>query len=110
MRLSPKDPELPFYLVNFGIHHLFEERYEEACVWAEKALHENPHFPSGYRLLTTANGLLGNQVEAHQAYEKIWQLVPGMTVKSCKETLPFAFAADVERYAQGLRLAGVPEE
>ena len=42
MQLSPKDPVLPFYIATIGFHHFIEERYDEARMWAEKALHENP--------------------------------------------------------------------
>tara|TARA_B100000315_G_scaffold116720_1_gene107031 strand:- start:241 stop:642 length:402 start_codon:yes stop_codon:yes gene_type:complete len=40
MQLSPKDRRLPFYILHIGVHHFFAERYDEARIWAEKAVHE----------------------------------------------------------------------
>ena len=110
MRLSPKDLMLPFYLFQIGLHHFIEERYDEARVWAEKALHENPNFPSGMRLLTSAHGMLDNHAEAGAAYKRLVQLLPGVTVAASLAAAPFAFDADAERYGEGLRRAGMPEK
>ncbi len=67
MQLSPKDPMLPLYLVFIGLHHFIEKRYGEARVWAVKALHERPSFPTGYRLMASANGMLGDLAAARAA-------------------------------------------
>jgi TolB-like protein/Flp pilus assembly protein TadD len=109
MQLSPKDLMLPFYVVMIGVHHFIEERYEDALVWADKALHENPNLPGGYRLLASAHGLLDNLTEARAAYEQLAQLAPGMTIAATIETGPLAFPDDIERFSEGLRRAGMPE-
>ncbi len=110
MQLSPKDPLLPWYILHIGVHHFIEERYDEARVWSEKSLHENPNLPSGYRGLAAAHGMLGNLDEARAAYEKFDRLAPGMTIAACVQTVPFAYEDDANRFAEGLRRAGMPEE
>jgi tetratricopeptide (TPR) repeat protein len=85
------------------------KRYDEALEWMEKAIHENPDLPSGYRMLASVHGMLGNLPEARTAYEQLTRLVPGVTIEATLRGVPFAHAADAERYAEGLRKAGMPE-
>ncbi len=109
IQLSPKDPLLPMYLVVAGIPHFNDERYDEARMWAEKALHENPNFPTGHRFLAAVLGMLGDLDAARAAYENFDRMAPGMTVKACVQAVPFAFEVDAKRFAEGLRRAGMPE-
>ncbi len=109
IQLSPKDPALPFYLTIIGIHHFIEERYEEALVWTEKAVHENPNHPSAYRLSASAHSMLGNLTEARAAYQQFDRLTRGVTISATLEAVPFAYEDDAERYVEGLRRAGMPE-
>jgi len=110
IRLSPRDPWVAFYIVHLGMIEFIAERYEEALEWVEKAIHENPDLPTGYRILASAHGMLGNLHEARAAYEHLNRLVPGMTIEATLRGVPFAHAADAERYAEGLRQAGMPEK
>ena len=109
MQLSPKDPALPMYVVHVGVHHFIEKRYDEARMWVEKALHENPNFPTGYRLLASVRGMLNNRAEARAAYQKFDRLAPGVTIATTLEAVPYAFDDDAERFAEGLRRAGMLE-
>ncbi len=110
IKLSPKDPTLSFFVAGIGYYHFIQGRYDEACLWAEKALHENLNSPTGYRLLATAQGMRENLTEARAAYEKFERLTPGVTVANCVQGVPFAFPDDAERFAEGLRRAGMPDE
>ncbi len=53
--------------------------------------------------------MLGNLPEARAAYEQLKRLVPGMTIEATLGGIPFAYPADAEQYADGLRRAGMPE-
>ncbi len=108
-QLSPKDINLPYYIVHIGFHHFIEERYEEALVWTEKAVHENPNHPSAYRLSASAHSMLGNLTEARAAYQQFDRLTRGVTIAATLEAVPFAYEDDAERYVEGLRRAGMPE-
>ena len=109
MQLSPKDLVLPLYVGNIGLHHFIEARYDEARMWAEKSLHENPNLPTGYRLLASAHGMLNNLAEAREALDQLVKLLPGVTIAATLAAVPFAFDDDAERFAEGLRRAGMPE-
>jgi TolB-like protein/Tfp pilus assembly protein PilF len=110
MQLSPKDGNLIWYIIHVGWHHFIEKRYDEAHMWAEKALYEEPKFPSGVRLKASAQGMLGNLAEARVAYELFDEIVPGATIAAMVEAIPFAYEDDAQRFAEGLRRAGMPEE
>ena len=92
------------------MHHFIEERYDHALAWVEKALHENPNFPIAFRLLAAVQGLKGNRVEARTAHERLVQLMPNVTIASTLEAVPFAYQEDAERYAEGLRRAGMVQD
>ena len=110
MQLSPKDLFLQFYVLQTGFSYFIEERYDEARMWAEKALHENPNLPGAYRLLVSAHGMLDNLDEARAALEQFGRLAPGVTIAATLEAVPFAYEDEAERFAEGLRRAGMPEE
>lgn len=109
VQFSPKDPMLPFYISTIGFHHFIEGRYDEARMWAEKALHENPNFPTAFRLMASAHGMAGNLEEARAAHEQFDRLAPGVTIPASLEAVPFAYEDDAERFAEGLGQAGMPE-
>ena len=110
IRLSPRDPWVSFYFANIGLIEFMAERYDKALEWAEKAVHENPDLPSGYRFLASVHGRLGNLSEAHAAYQQVGRLVPDVTIETTLQRMPFAHHADAERLAEGLRKAGMPEK
>jgi TolB-like protein/Flp pilus assembly protein TadD len=110
IRLSPKDRGIAHYLFHIGVHHFIEKRYDEAVTWGEKALHEFPSHPGVTRLLTAANGMLGNQEAARAACERLLELAPGMTIAWTREAVPWAFDDDADHYSEGLRRAGLPEK
>ena len=110
IRLSPRDPWVSFYIFHLGMIEFMAERYDEALVWTENAIHENPDLSAGYRMLASVQGMLGNLPEARAAYEHLNRLAPGVTIEATMRAVPFAHAADVEQYAEGLRKAGMPEK
>ena len=49
-------------------------------------------------------------MEARSTYERFAILAPGVTIAATRSSVPFPFDDDAERYAEGLRRAGMPEE
>ena len=110
IRLSPRDPAVSFYILHLGMIEFIAKRYDEALEWAEKAIHKNPNLPTGYRMLASVHGMLGNLPEARATYEQLNRLVPGVTIEATFRAVPFAHPAEAERYTEGLRKAGMPEK
>ena len=111
-RLDPHDPFSALWKVGLGIGCFTAERYEEAVFWAEQASEERPEFPPCHRLMASAYGQLGRATEAQRAVARLRDLMPNLTVAVMTKNLvqlPFKREADLERYVDGLRKAGLPE-
>lgn len=109
IRLSPHDPELFHFQVAIATAHFVDGRYPEASEWAEKSHIERPGTPGPLRLLAAALGLQGHEQDAKQAFGKITAITPHISEKGIRATIHFSRPEDLERYIEGLRIAGLPQ-
>ncbi len=109
MRLSPFDPLI--FRVHAGIAyaHFFAGRYEEATAWAEKAVRERPTWLTAVRIAAACHALAGRLNEAQRFMTRMRELDPALRVSNIKELLPLRRPEDFDRWAEGLRKAGLPE-
>jgi TolB-like protein/Flp pilus assembly protein TadD len=116
MRLNPHYPSQ--YLYQLGLARFGMKRLDEAAAALERAISRNPEDYWSPRLLLATYGLLGRRPEAAKLMEAIkkWDAQRGgaatmdpMTIRASSYWYPFANPADAERFAEGLRKAGVPE-
>lgn len=108
MRLSPLDPMHFNALIGIGATHFVKDQYDQAIRWIEKGLHEKPDAVWTYRLLTAAYANAGRLEEAKRAVARFMEAYPGMTVSKAIDAAPPSSPL-IERTAQGLRKAGLPE-
>jgi len=106
--LSPKDPELFHFLVATGTAHFVAGRYESAADWARKVVAEQPTVPSGHRLLATSLGHLGRLDEARTALTHALAITPRLSETSIRNNIHFKNPGDLERYIDGMKVAGLP--
>jgi adenylate cyclase len=108
IRLSPFDPA--GFVCFFGIACacFFKGQYNEAVEWSHKGLSQQPEAAWQLRVLVPALIYAGRPDEAHQAFQRLIEHYPGLTIGKVRNALPFA-AEMVERIADGLRQAGLPE-
>jgi DNA-binding SARP family transcriptional activator/TolB-like protein len=107
--LSPSDPHLFFFQAAVIMPHLLRGEYEEAAMAGRKAIELNPWFSSSFKGHLAALGLLGCIEEAAGVMARLLKLEPKFTVRDAIRRSPMNLPADVERYAEGLRRAGLPE-
>jgi tetratricopeptide (TPR) repeat protein len=115
MRLNPHYP--PNYLYQLGLAQFGMKRFEEAAASLQRAIDVNRDDYWSQRLLLSTYGLLGRRepaaklVETMKENEKSGRLahLDPMSIKAIAYWYPFANPADAERFADGLRKAGVPE-
>ena len=69
----------------------------------------NPSFSAACKPYLAALGHLGRRPEAELVLRRLLAIEPDFTVRRFVETSPFAQESDTLHYAEGLRLAGVPE-
>jgi TolB-like protein/class 3 adenylate cyclase len=109
MRLSPLDPMSFRTLGALALAHFVAGRYDEASLWAEKALRERPNFLPAIRDLAASRALAGRDSEAQAAMARLREIAPAMRVSTVKEWQPFRRPDDLARLEDGLRKAGLPE-
>ncbi|PNB50212.1 CadC-family transcriptional regulator [Pseudomonas sp. GW456-12-10-14-LB2] len=109
VRLSPLDPEMFRMQVGMALAHFFAGRFELSTSWAEKAQGNLPSLLVAAALIAASHALGGRTDKAGQAMERLRQLDPTLRVSSLSAWLPIQRPEDVARFAEGLRLAGLPE-
>jgi TolB-like protein/DNA-binding SARP family transcriptional activator len=109
MRLSPLDPLCPVMWAAIAFAHFCAGRYEQACLWATKALRETPDYPSALRMAAASNALTGRLADAQNAVMRIRQVAPTLRVSNVKDWASFRRPEDLARLEDGLRKAGLPE-
>ena len=109
MRLSPLDPLM--FLMHTGTSAaLFAAaRYEEAFSAALRAFREQPNFVPAVRLMAANAAFCGRREEARKAIARACQLDPPLRISNLPNRMgPFP-PGELARYAEALRLAGLPE-
>ncbi|MDA1356896.1 MAG: BTAD domain-containing putative transcriptional regulator [Proteobacteria bacterium] len=109
IRLSPRDPLSVFWFNTLSLAAFVAGRYEEAAAWAEKTIELNDEYAGGYRILAASYGQLEYRKKAAAALARLAQLSPGMTLGGTRAQLPFKADADMTRFLDGLRAAGLKE-
>lgn len=115
MRLNPHYPSS--YLYQLGIAQFAMEDFAKAAISLEKAVALNPGDRWSHRLLLATYGLLGRPQDAARIFEAIserdkrgWMnFMDPITIRSSSFWHPFRDSETAERFAEGLRKAGVPD-
>ena len=105
--LSPLDPAEFWFDTAVALADLLRHEHESAITAARRAAGMNPYFSSTFKILAAALGHAGRPPA--EAVARLAQLEPDFTVTDALARTPLAREDDREWFAQGLRLAGVPE-
>jgi TolB-like protein/class 3 adenylate cyclase len=88
----------------------FLDRYEQALDQAQHLLRHNPDNHAGLRVGAASAALAGRTDAAHQLAARLQAVDPAFCISRLREYLgPYQRHEFVEKYAEGLRLAGLPE-
>jgi TolB-like protein len=109
MRLSPLDP-LMFVMYHVtAFAHFVASRYDEAALWAGKALREQPNFLATIRLSAVAHALSGHLDQARNAVVRARELDPAMRLSNLSNRVGPFRSEDFSKYREALQMAGLPE-
>jgi len=108
-RLSPLDPEMFRMQVGMALAHFFARSFDAAADWSEKALGSLPSLLPTAALLAASYAHSGRMDKAIPAMQRLQALDPSLRISSLKDWLPIQRAEDLALFAEGLRLAGLPE-
>lgn len=113
LRLSPHDPAAHIWCMFAGTAKLYLAKDDEAAAWLRRSIESNRNNPMSHFLLAGALAHLGQIDEARSEAQAGLAVNPTFTITRLRATAalnsPTAIAA-WERYLDGLRKAGVPEE
>jgi adenylate cyclase len=95
-----------------GLAHalFFLDRHEEALQWAEGLARDNPDAHAAFRIGAASAAFAGKMDQAQRLAADLRQLDPAFRVSRLEDYLgPYRSRAFVEKYKQGMRMAGLIE-
>jgi adenylate cyclase len=107
-RLNPLGPYVIHAQMGTGLAHFLAGRYNQARLWAKKALEHQPDFLNALRLLAASSALDGQTEEAEKIMQRLLQLNPTLRISHLKDVYPFRRPEDLANLIEGLRKAGMP--
>jgi TolB-like protein/tetratricopeptide (TPR) repeat protein len=107
-RLSPLDPLMPVVRSGTAFAHLFSGRYDDALAEAERALQESPSLHQALRVSAAAYALAGRIERAQEAMARLRWVDPALRISNLEDMATFR-RDDLGKFAEGLRIAGLPE-
>lgn len=110
IELSPNDPQRWAFFTYGALALLFEGRFDTALEWTERAstIPNCQYWTTSHRAVALA--YLGRQEEARVAVAGLLKEKPGFSIEFAREKLFYLKRQDqIDKYMEGLRLAGVPE-
>jgi TolB-like protein len=109
IRLSPLSPLMAFMRIGIAHGYFLLGRYQEATSWASMALQDNPDARPALRISAASNAMACRQEQAKKAVARLQQLSHSLRVSNLRDVLGPYRRADLSRYEEGLRRAGLPE-
>ena len=108
-RLSPFDPMNFFFFTVAGLAEFVAGRYDQAIGWLRKAERLNPRFKACQRTLIAALALSGDVEAARVSAGHLLSIEPSFRVARFTSWYPLRRRDDLDRFATGLLVAGVPK-
>jgi tetratricopeptide (TPR) repeat protein len=105
LRLNPFGPA--WWYRELGLAHFGAGRYEEAIAWHKKSVNLNPKDILTHIALTTAYSWAGRHEEARAQAAEIMRINPKFSLEERAKFMPCKNQADLDRYLDGLRKAGL---
>jgi adenylate cyclase len=112
LRLSPRDPNVPWWQFFMCLLHMHLAHWEQAIEWCSKSAAGLPEVFYPLVGLTAANAWAGHDREAKHPAAQLQKVYPGFTVQTWLGLHPSGdptFMARFQRITEGLRKGGVPE-
>lgn len=108
-RLSPHDPHAFLFDGAMMLPRLLLGRHAEAAAIGRRVIALKPELSASYKPYISAVGHIGDRAAGAAAGERLMEMEPAFSVSRFLQVAPFAERQDREHFAEGLRLAGIPE-
>jgi TolB-like protein len=107
IRMSPR-PSVWYYWT-LGRAYFMTGQYNKAVETFKKSVQINPDHLISHAFLAACYSSLNRQEEAAAETDEVLRINPKFNLESFAKTLPYKNKADIERYIDALRKAGLPE-
>ena len=108
-RLNPRDPRGWLRAAGMALACLVAGNFDESASLARSALNENPRYAAALRFLASSLAKLGQRDQAAEIARQVLQIEPQFTLTRLRARLTFMDEGVWSAYADGMRLAGLPE-
>lgn len=108
-RLNPRDPRGWAFAGSIAVAHLVHGQFDKAAAISEAALLQNPRHAVALRALAASLAKMGQREAAAATLRKLLKIDPNLTISGLRARLMFMNQSVWQSYADGLRLAGLPE-
>jgi len=116
LRLSPYDPSLVYWYLFKSKAYLALHQDDQAIEFARRSIASNQDFGPAHGFLAAALALTGREAEARDEIQRLNALSPTKSIAALKAAFAPPPSADprvrasFDRFIEGLRKAGMPEE
>jgi len=107
IRLNPMAPH--YYFRRLGTAYRDIGRYEEAIVQLKKAINLSPDSLYPHTGLAATYSLAGRDEEARAEVSEVLRIQPKISLKSLAKRVAYKNKADIDKFIDALRKAGLPE-
>ena len=105
------DPFFPDMYLQSQAQALYQlGRYLEAAALLKRRILRNPDTDTSRVWLAAAYGQTGQFEEAREAWREALRVNPAYSLEHRRKVLPYKNPEDLEKFINGLRKAGLPEE
>jgi TolB-like protein len=109
IRLSPIDPMMALFLGTIAVSHYLAGRYEESFRYASDAARMRPGFHGAHRLRCASLARTGRIAEARSLLAAVRSEQPLLSLEWIRANVPYQTPELMERFLDGMRIAGLGE-
>jgi adenylate cyclase len=106
MRMSPHDRQNSIYMGGMAVAHYLAKRYDEAVMWARKAVQQGPSMTAPHRILCASLAQAGHGEEARRVLERVREMQPYISVEWVERMVPYT-PTQLPHFVEGLKKAGL---
>jgi len=107
IRLNPIPPN--YYLWSLGWAYAWAGQYEEAVIWGEKAVRQQPNDIFAHIMMTTVYSFSGQEEEAQTEAAEVMRINPKFSLEEYAKIVQYKYKDDKDQAIEALRKAGLPE-
>jgi TolB-like protein len=109
IRLSPFDPMVALFLGTIAVSHYLAGRYADSLRHATDAARARPGFQGAHRLRCASLARTGRIAEARSLLTTVRSEQPQLSLAWIRANVPYQTTELMERFLEGMRMAGLSE-